>query len=171
MRAIVIIVRQPTSSMSKTIRVLPVKVDGVVVQHKEQLKDYLINKRPKRTLYSIYCYMMRQHDDRNFADYVDAYCAHFGHVNPFKIEPVNTASRQWQDLVKKCVTDDDAEAVIRNVVSVAMSDSKMSVKAAEVLANWMGVTKKVEVDAAVDANVDAKVSVNPELFELPDASE
>lgn len=149
---------------------LPVKIDGEVVNHKAQLKNYrlMVNGNAHKTLYTIYQFQIREKDGRDFAEYVDAYCQHFGIKNPYVIQPLNQKSKGWQDLVNEMMTEEDAEAVIRNVINVAVSDSRNAMKAAELLAQWRGASKKVEVDASVDANVE--VDMKEPLFKLTDES-
>lgn len=143
----------------KTIRILPLNINGEVVSHKNDLKNYPVQDS-KHTLFTVYAKMIREHDDRSFADYLQAYCDNVGVDNPYTITPLNSASRQWKDIVSSMVSDETVEAVVNNVVSVALGQSRDAIKAAELIAKWKGAEEKISVDLKAD------VEVKPKLFDL-----
>ena len=148
------------------IRVLPLRIDNKVVTSKDSLQEFVLDKRKDVTLLTVYRkYIREKEHDVTFSDFVDGYCDHKHISNPYDIRSMNTKSRDWREVVNEIMTDESIEAVINNVLSIALGDSKNAIKASELIANWMGASQRVEVNA--DVKGDMNVRVKPDLFQLP----
>lgn len=162
-------------STSEKLPALPIKVDSEIIFTPNQLKKYPLSNiepdsRHTYTVYSIYKAYIREGQPGSLMDYAEHWCNSHSCSLDVAIEPYNTKSRSWTELVKELLSENTASDIINNVISCALSDSKYSLEAAKTLAQWAGVTNKVELQADVKADVDAKVSLKPDLFQLPESN-
>lgn len=138
---------------SYTNDVLPIKVNGTIVKHKMELKDYRLGPKHggnNRTLYTVYQAMMinRSNDSLpancSFADYLDIYCKSHNINNTYTITSINAKSKDFISLAREIIGDDDNEALIRHVMKVALSNDRDRMKAIEYWLMWVGANKVAE---------------------------
>lgn len=148
--------------------ILPILVDNTKVITKEELKQYHLKKGG--TLYSVYRIYLKDNITTPFIEYYESYCKSYGIEPPYKILPLNLKTKDWREIVRERITTEAVEAIIDNMCQIALGESKSSISAAQILADWYGIPKEstVKVDASVDACVDANINIKPDLFKLPE---
>lgn len=133
--------------------ILPVKIDGVVVHHKEELKKYKIGSKNGSTqlnLLSVYQalvggkYLDGLSTTCSFPEYVDIFCKERKLKNPYTITSANIKSKDFITLARKIITDEDNETLIRYVMQVALSNDRDRMKAIEYWLMWVGANKVAE---------------------------
>lgn len=158
--------------MQNNCKVLPISIDGTKIFSKDDLRKYpLQGKITLKTLYNRY---LRDNIEDPFISYYTSWCIANGFSEPpYKLAPCDFRTRDWRALVRERIGQESIEAILDNLLEMAMQNNKSAISAAQLLADWYGVPKQseVKVDADVKADVDAKVSLKPDLFSLPEGGE